>query len=137
MTTRTRKILTKMKTNRLAAATVATLVIMALSFSATTLFAGDKKLDPRQPYALIFGTVYGPDNHPLRGVKVKIRREGEKKTVEVWSDNRGEFAHRFPAGKVDYLVWADIKDRQAAQKTEVKVHVENDERQDITLHLSK
>jgi hypothetical protein len=100
-------------------------------------FAGDKKPDPRQPYALVFGTVFTADNHPARSVKVKIRREGEKKTIELLSDNRGEFAHRFPAGKADYVVWADLKDRQAAQKTEIKVHIENDERQDVTLHLPK
>src|SRR5271170_2688689 len=27
------------------------------------------------PYAVIFGTVWGPDDHPLYGVKIKIRRQ--------------------------------------------------------------
>ena len=122
-----------MKRNSLATA----LLVIALCTSATLSFGGDKKLDPRQPYALIFGTVYGPDNHPVSGIKIKIRRIGEKKTVDLLSDNRGEFAHRFPAGAADYLVWANVKDKQAAQKTQVKVHTENDERQDLSLHLSK
>src|SRR5580698_5679954 len=27
------------------------------------------------PYALIFGTVWGPDDHPVYAAKIKIRRE--------------------------------------------------------------
>ena len=125
---------TKMTTSKIAAALLACALLVAV---AVPLSAGDKKLDPRAPYALIFGTVYGPDNRPVRGAKIKIKREGEKKAVELYSDGRGEFAQRFPAGKADYLVWADLKDKQAAQKTQVKVHVENDERHDLTLHLPK
>jgi hypothetical protein len=115
---------------------VAALLVVAAFFAgALTLTAGDPKSP--HPYALIFGTVYGPNDLPARGIKVKIRREGDKKTVELVSDNNGEFAHRFPAGKADYTVWADLKDKQAAEKTKVKVHIDNDERQDITIHLSK
>jgi hypothetical protein len=117
---------------------IAAFVIAAcLAACAIPLAAGDKKPDARQPYALIFGTVFGPDQLPARHVKVKIRRDSEKKALELVSDNRGEFAHRFPAGKADYLVWADLKDKQAAEKTQVKVHIENDERQDLTLHVPK
>jgi hypothetical protein len=123
----------KMKTNRL----IPALAMIVLLISATTLASGQKRLDPHQPYALIFGTVFGPDNRPVRGVKIKIRREGQKKTVDLLSDARGEFAQRFPAGKADYLVWADLKDKQAAHNTEVKVHIEADERHDLTLHLNK
>jgi hypothetical protein len=111
-------------------------VVFALFTQSLMAAAGDKKLGPKQPYALIFGTVFGPDARPLPGVKVKIRRETDKKPVELVSDARGEFAHRFPAGTADYTIWADLKDKQAAQKTEVKVHVDNDERQDVTLHLT-
>jgi hypothetical protein len=101
------------------------------------LSAGDKKLAAKQPYALVFGTIFGPDDRPIRGVPIKMRREGDKHTIDLVSDSRGEFAHRFPAGKADYVVWAALKDKQAAEKTRVKVHVENDERQDLTLHLTK
>src|SRR5690348_10711260 len=31
------------------------------------------------PYALIFGTVWGPDDHPVYAVRIKIRRENEQK----------------------------------------------------------
>jgi hypothetical protein len=94
-----------------------------------------------KPYAVIFGTVWGPDDHPVYAVKVKIRRENEKKARwELYSDHNGEFAQRVPAGKQDYVVWADTKGHKSAggnplQGDEVKVHVEADERVDTGLHL--
>jgi hypothetical protein len=94
-----------------------------------------------QPYALIFGTVWGPNDYPLYGVRIKIRRENEKKARwELYSDHHGEFAQRVPAGKQDYVIWADVKDRKSEngnplQGEEVKVHVEADERVDTGLHL--
>ena len=117
---------------------IAALVMLAvLATVALPSAALDQKLDPRAPYALIFGTVYGPDDHPARHVLIKIRRKNGKKTIDLISDNNGEFAQRFPAGKADYFVWAALKDKQAAEKTKVKVHIDNDERQDLTLHLPK
>src|SRR5438270_6114607 len=83
------------------------------------VFAKDKK---PAPYALIFGTVYGPDDRPRQGVVVKIRRALDKKAKwEHLSDSHGEFAQRVPPGTAEYIVWAELKNRQAAQKTEVKV----------------
>jgi len=101
--------------------------------------------NPREkPYALIFGTVWGPDARPVYGVKVKIRRESEKKARwELYSDHNGEFAVRVPAGKQDYRIWADLKGfksasgRQLALGEEVQVHVEYDERVDTGLHLTE
>jgi hypothetical protein len=97
---------------------------------------------PDQPYALIFGTVWGPGDHPLYGVRVKIRRADQKKAHwELYSDHNGEFAQRVPPGPADYLVWADLKGYKSAsgkelhQDGEVKVHVDNDEREDLGLHL--
>jgi hypothetical protein len=93
------------------------------------------------PYALIFGTVWGPDDHPVYAVKIKIRRESEKKARwEVLSDHNGEFAQRVPAGKQDYVIWADTKGLKSnsgnqLQGEEVKVHVDGDERVDTGLHL--
>src|SRR6266550_2981945 len=101
--------------------------------------AAQKKSE--KPYALIFGTVWGPDNHPLYGVRVKIRRADDKKPRwELYSDHNGEFAQRVPAGKADYLVWADLNgyksigNKQLRMGTEVTVHIEYDERSDIGLH---
>jgi hypothetical protein len=102
------------------------------------LSAGNKH---QEPYAVIFGTVWGPDDHPLYGVKIKIRRQQEKKARwELYSDHNGEFAQRVPAGKQDYVVWADVKNQKAQsgkplQGDEVAVHVDDDERVDTGLHL--
>jgi len=88
--------------------------------------------DAKKPYALIFGTVYGRDDRPVYGIKVKIRRSDQKKPKwELVSDHSGEFAQRLPAGPADYIVTTDEKH----PAPEVKVHIDNDERQDISLHL--
>jgi len=92
------------------------------------------------PYALIFGTVWDAQNHPVYGVPVKIRRADQKKAKwELMSDHQGEFAQRVPAGKADYIVWAEvrIKGKKGIQKTETTAHIENDERIDIALHLTE
>ena len=100
--------------------------------------------DKDKPYALIFGTVWGPDDRPLYGVAVKIRRASDKpKKVrwELYSDHHGEFAQRVPAGESDYILWADLKGFKPADGKalhlvqEVTVHVYGDEREDTGLHL--
>jgi hypothetical protein len=103
-----------------------------------------QKLKPNDPYALIFGTVWGPDNRSVYGITVKIRRLPDKKAKwEVYSNHEGEFAQRVPAGKADYLVWADLKGVKTTDgqplhlAEEVSVHVEYDERVDIGLHLTR
>ncbi len=102
-----------------------------------------KKLRPNDPYALIFGTVWGPDNRSAYGVRVLIRRSSDKKARwEVYSDHAGEFAQRVPAGKEDYVVSADLKGVKTSDghkvhlQEDVPVHVEYDERVDIGLHLA-
>jgi hypothetical protein len=125
----------------------AVLCCVALNVSAHKLSASPAApvyQKPNEPYALIFGTVWGPDNHPLYGVRVKIRRAEQKKAHwELYSDHSGEFAQRVPAGAADYFVWADLKGYKSLsgiklhQDAEVKVHVDNDERQDIGLHLKQ
>lgn len=109
-----------------------------------TAAPAEKKLKPTDPYALIFGTVWGPDDHPVYGITVKIRRVPDKKPKwEVYSDHNGEFAQRVPAGQADYVVWADIKGVKTTYghplhlAQEVPVHVEYDERVDIGLHLTR
>jgi|SRR5580704_10358847 hypothetical protein len=103
-----------------------------------------KTLKPTDPYALIFGTVWGPDDHPVYGITVKIRRLPNKKAKwQLYSDHSGEFAQRVAAGKADYVVWADLKGVKTTYgyplrlAEEVPVHVEYDERVDIGLHLAR
>lgn len=88
-------------------------------------------------YALIYGTVWGPDHRPVVGVPIKIRAVAHKKPVwDLVSDHSGEFAQRVPAGKAEYLVWADIKHPKGAQPPQTTVQIVFDERADISLHLT-
>lgn len=99
-------------------------------------------LDPHKPYALLFGTVWGPDDRPVYGVKVLIRRADQKKAkCELYSNHNGEFAQRLPAGPADYVVSADTKGLKSLNGKKldpgsgVTVHIQSDERADIGLHL--
>lgn len=121
------------------------LLLLILTTSALSMAGSSSPEDKRheKPYALIFGTVWGPDNRPVYGVKVRVRRANDKKPKwELYSDHNGEFALRLPAGKQDYVVWADLKDfkssnhKQLHPGPEVTVHIDNDERADIGLHLN-
>jgi hypothetical protein len=92
----------------------------------------------KNDYALIYGTVWGPDNHPVAGVPIKIRRAQDKKAKwEVVSDHSGEFAQRVPIGKTDYVIEADIKMPKGQSKPQVQAHIDDNERQDVSLHLTQ
>ena len=116
-------------------------VAVAVCAFAMAAVSGNPKQHSEAPYALIFGTVWSPDGRPVYGVKVKIHAVGKKAHWELYSDHHGEFAQRVPAGKQDYLVTADLKgykppaDMHLQGGAEVTVHIENDERADIGLHL--
>lgn len=91
---------------------------------------------------MIVGTVWGPGAQPVYGVMVKIRRENEKKARwQVYSDHHGEFAVRVPAGKADYIAWADLKGYKSINGDRLQpgdsatIHVDYDERVDTGLHL--
>jgi hypothetical protein len=127
------------------AARISVLCLLVVLFSTSaarhSLFAASHPKE--KPYALIFGTVWGPDNHPLYGVKVKIRRAKDKHAKwELFSDHQGEFAQRVPAGESDYVLWADLKGYKPDDgkplhlPQEVTIHVYNDERVDTGLHLA-
>jgi hypothetical protein len=99
---------------------------------------------PPQPVktALIFGTVWGPDDRPVPGVSVNIRRANEKKARwHARSNRRGEFEQELPAGKQDYVIRADVKNLKSPDGKhlhagpEVTVHIESNERADTGLHL--
>ena len=119
----------------------------------TTEKQTSEKKDKRKaekPYALIFGTAYGPDDRPLYGVKITIRPQTKKHpSWDLMSDHRGEFAQRIPPGPADYLIhgeadYAPLGDDGKPQlskkkrlKGEAKVHVESEERLDISVHLTE
>jgi hypothetical protein len=115
------------------------LATAAVAFIALAAGAADSHKKPLPPYALLFGTLWGADQRPVPGVEIHIRRATEKKARwTLISNSTGEFAQRVPAGKMDYIVWADIKEKKKpARHVETKVHVENDERVDFGLHLTE
>lgn len=131
--------------------TAAAVALVCLLFTVT--FAGgeiarddDKKKDS---YGLIFGTAYGPDDRPLYGVRVIIRPAGKKHPIwELTSDHHGEFAQRVPPGPGDYEVSGAIdltpvedgkpqKSKRKHLKGEAKVHIDDQERRDFSLHLTE
>jgi hypothetical protein len=96
----------------------------------------DTKPHALAPYALLFGTVYGPDQRPAYGIRILIRRADHKKTKwELISNHQGEFAQRVPAGKADYVITAEIKTPKSQAKPALTIHVDNDERKDFVLRL--
>lgn len=116
-------------------------LFLATLIAPTRAQGGTPEKKPK-PYALIYGTVWDPDGHALYGVKVKIRRAEEKKVRwELYSNHSGEFAQRVPSGKADYIVTADLKGfkhpsgKPLKPGSEVTVHIDDDERADIGLHL--
>ncbi len=104
---------------------------------------------PAIPFAIIFGTAFGPDDHPLYGVKIKIHPvEKKRPNWDLFSDHRGEFAVHVPPGPSDYVVQGEGEyipmengkpqmSRKKKLKGEAKVHIDNDERRDISLHLTE
>ncbi len=106
----------------------------------------DKK---KENYGLIFGTAYGPDDRPLYGVRVTIHPAGKKHpTWELVSDHHGEFAQRVPPGPGDYEVTGVVdlmpvqdgqphKSKRKHLKGEAKVHIDDQERRDFSLHLTE
>jgi hypothetical protein len=147
-TRKTRTVTIKTRWSRNTAACLAICVLLALLPSGVA--ASKEKSKKEKPYALIFGTAYGPNDRPLYGVKITIRSQTKKHSSwDLISDHRGEFAQRVPAGTNDYLVhgeaeYAPVGDDGKPQlskkmrlKGETRVHVDNEERRDISLHLTE
>ncbi len=134
-TAKTRTVITNLRRAGLVAAIAALLLVPAFAGPASPGAPQEKQL---KPYALIFGTVWDKNDRPVYGVAVKIRPADQKKAKwELMSNHTGEFAQRVPAGKADYVVWLDIKTPKGVAKPQKTVHIENDERVDIGLHLTE
>jgi hypothetical protein len=87
-------------------------------------------------YALIMGTVWGPDDRPVAGVPIRIHSVTGKKTKwDLVSDSRGEFAQRVPVGRQDYVIEAEVKTPKGEPGPEITVQIEDNERKDVGLHL--
>src|SRR5512146_433630 len=82
---------------------VAAVISLALFASSALALRGPRK--EQQPVGVIFGTVYGPDDRPVYGVKIQIHPVGKNKpNWELMSDHRGEFAQRVPLDPAGYEV---------------------------------
>jgi hypothetical protein len=138
------------KTRWSTAACLVIVIILALCALAQPVADKKDRQKAEKPYALIFGTAYGPDDRPLYGVKIKIREQTKKHSnYEQMSDHRGEFAQRVPPGPSDYLVYGegeyapagpDGKPQVSKKKKlrgKTKVHVDSQERIDISVHLTE
>lgn len=123
------------------AVTVALLALTPVRLSALPSLQANQEQSaekPKKDYALIFGTVWDKSDRPAYGIKIRIRRADKKKAQwELMSDHMGEFAQRVPVGTADYIVWADTKLPKGSKPIETKVHIENNERVDLSLHLTE
>lgn len=114
-------------------------LLVALVLCAVAAFPSEKPKTRKKPdFALLYTTVYAPNDFGAYGVRVKVRRAHEQKARwEGYSDHAGEVAFRVPPGPADYVVWADVKVKKGQSLPETKVHVEGDERINLSLHLTE
>ena len=125
----------------------AALILFAVAASGLLWAGKDKDQDAKKHYALIFGTVFGPDERPFYGARVLVHPQGKKHPKwELTSDHDGEFAVRVPPGPEDYVVEIQaeivpVEDgkppmhRKKRLQQQTTVHIIKEERQDIGLHL--
>lgn len=116
-----------------------------LCLLSSAISANDKDL--KKHYGLIFGTAYGPDDRSVYGAKIAVHPEGKKHpSWELFSDHRGEFALRVPPGPADYVITGEVEytpivngvtQKKKKIKAETKVHIEGEERQDVSLHFTE
>jgi hypothetical protein len=121
------------------------LVSLALLCILSASITADDK-DLKKHYGLIFGTAYGPDDHSMYGAKIEIHPAGKSHpSWKLFSDHRGEFAQRVPPGPGDYVISGEVEfapvvdgvtQKKRKLKAETKVHIQAEERQDVSLHFS-
>jgi len=121
---------------------------LVFAFLQLPLSASSDQKKQFKNYGLIAGTVYGPDDRPVYGVRVKIHPKGQKHPeFERYSDHRGEFAQRVPLDHSEYEITAEAEiapvvdgkpqhSRKKRVKSTVVVHVDKDEVRDVSLHLT-
>lgn len=117
---------------------VAALLISTASLTLARNPQSSQSAQAKKDYALIYGTVWGPDDHPAAGVPIKIRRQSDKKAKwDLFSDSNGEFAQRVPVGAQDYVIEAEVKTHKGEPKPQTIAHVQDNERVDVSLHLTR
>ncbi|MFQ5925921.1 MAG: carboxypeptidase-like regulatory domain-containing protein [Terriglobia bacterium] len=121
------------KTKKANPSAVFWLALVALSFT-LGLAAHAKEKSPKRPRAILAGSVHDEIGFALPGIRIEIRRQGEKKAKwKAVSDARGEFAVRVPAGPATYIVATASKKHRNQQKT---VKIVSHERAAVLFRLS-
>ena len=124
--------------SRISHALVSLAMLVATSAPRTASAHLSGKLQRESSYALIYVTVWDAASKTAYGIKVQVRRAGDKKVIaEQISNHSGEVAFRVPAGKQDYVLTALVKSSKRKTKPEATAHVENDERVEVGLHLTE
>lgn len=149
MRTKKKKRKTRTKRKVTISLRLAVVAVLALALLQSPLFASSDQKKDSKAFGLISGTVYGPDDRPAYGVKVKIHPVGQKHPDwERYSDHRGEFAQRVPLDHSDYELTAEAEitpivdgkpqhSRKKRVKSTVVVHVDKDVVRDVSLHLAE
>ncbi len=108
------------------------LLLAACLLAAFTLTAAEKPAPKRQ--AILAGSVHDqPSGLALPGIRIEIRRQGEKKSRwHAVTDVRGDFAVRVPAGKATYVIATASKEHT---NQEIAVEVVSHERVDVLFLL--
>lgn len=132
-----------LRVNRFGLRALIPLALLCILSASTT--ADDKDL--KKHYGLIFGTAYGPDDHSVYGAKIEIHPAGKSHpSWKLFSDHRGEFAQRVPSGPSDYVISGEVEfapvvngvtQKKRKLKAETKVHIQAEERQDVSLHFQE
>ncbi len=124
----------KTRRRRLSLAVPAVLLVGLLCLGAGDAASQKSGKNKRQPYALLFGTVFNEDGRLVRGAKVTVKSKETKGKWETGSDTQGEFAVHLPAGKAVYTVEVQAPGLAPGKK---EVAFEGEERQDVVVHLKR
>ena len=119
-------------------------MLLAAALLVTAMLPARALAAPKKPaadddYAILFGTVWSAHDRPVYGVHLRLRRASEKKfRWEAMSDHRGEFAFHLPVGEADYILVTDWKPPKGSALPPIPdrtIHIDQNERQDIGIHL--
>lgn len=106
------------------------LLVIALTLGPAAQ-AKEKLKKPQQ--AILAGGIYDEAGFALAGIRIEVRRPGEKKAKwEAMSDARGEFAVRVPAGRATYVVATASKKHLNQEQT---VEIVSHERAEVLFRL--
>lgn len=109
-------------------------VVLAIGLALPAGVSAGKKKQKEEHYALLVGSVFTAEGYSLPGVRVSIKRKGDRKPHwHAESDHRGEFAVRLPSGPATYEVTTESKNRVNETKS---VEFKDEERVDVFFRLA-